>query len=131
MKFANHIDMGLRIRGVLLLAPLIFFAGCTTVEFVRKDISPRKQAVLRHWPASSPKEEKEYRDKIEAQAREYCQGDYQIEREYQAREETGSTVGIGTGYGVGMGGVILGGGRQGTAMYNFIEVSCKTSPSTQ
>jgi hypothetical protein len=110
---------------------LSLLTACTTVEFVRKDLSPQKQGILRYAPTSSEKREAEYREKIKKAATDFCGGDFDITKEYQAREYTGhsSGVGVGTGFGVGVGGIAIGTGQQSTAMYNFIEFTCKkTTP---
>lgn len=72
-------------RLTIILA-LVFCSACTSVTFVRKDIAPQKQAVLKYTETSS---------------------------------------GVGTGFGVGFGGVMLGASQNDTAMYNFVEVSCQ------
>ena len=100
--------------------------GCTTVEFVRKDITPRKQAVLKYAPASSPEREAKYRIEVNKQAANFCGGEFDITKEFQAREETGSSAGIGTGFGIGSSSsIFVGGSDRSTAMYNFVEVACK------
>lgn len=100
--------------------------GCTTVEFVRKDFSPRRQALLRYAPPSNEARSVKYRIELNKQAREFCGGEFETTREFQAREETGSSAGIGTGFGIGgSGSVFVGGSDRSTAMYNFVEIACK------
>lgn len=109
----------------LLTIFILLLCSCTTVEFVRKDTNPKKQAVLRHYPASSPEKGAEYREEVRKQARGFCGGEYDVVREYQAREDSGSS-GVSTGVGVGMGGsIFIGGSSRNTQMYNFIEISCR------
>lgn len=103
---------------------IFLFSGCTTVEFVRKDYSPTKQAIVRYSPSSSEKSRTKYRQEVDKQAKNFCEGNYQIVKEYQARDETGSSAGVGTGVGMGMGGVFIGGSSRNTAMYNFVEFTC-------
>jgi hypothetical protein len=103
---------------------VLFLSGCTTVEFVRKDQVPQKQGVLRYLPTSSASKEAKYREKVNEKAREFCGGEFKITKEYQAREETGSSTGIGTGIGFGHAGIMLGGSRGSTAMYQFVEFVC-------
>jgi len=111
---------------LLLLLLLFLICGCTTVEFVRKDLTPTKQAILRYSPPSSAKSEAEYREEVKKQATEFCGGDFQITKEYQAREESGSSAGAGTGFSMGSGTIFLGGSNRNTSMYNFVEVACNT-----
>ncbi len=110
-------------------ACLLALTGCTTVEFVRKDTKPVKQAVIRYAPQSNPDKEAKYREEFKKQASGFCGGEFDITKEYQAREETGSSTGVGTGFGTGMGvgvgGIFLGGSSRNTAMYQFIEFACK------
>lgn len=109
----------------LLLLILFFICGCTTVEFVRKDISPEKRAILRHSLPSTTKRDNEYREEVRKKAAEFCGGDFHITREYQAREPANSSVGVGTGFNVGgNSSVFVGGSDRSTAMYTFIEVKC-------
>lgn len=107
------------------LTTFFLICGCTTVEFVRKDISPSKRAILRYLPPSNSNREAKYQEEVRKKATDFCGGDFSITKEYQAREETGSSTGIGTGFGVGMGGIMVGGSNQNTAMYNFVEIECK------
>lgn len=106
---------------------LLFLAsGCISVEFVRKDISPEKKAILRHSPPSSAEREKEYREEVKKKATEFCNGEYQITKEYQAQDISDTSVGIGTGFGVGRhSSIMIGGSPPTTSMYNFVEVICK------
>ena len=96
--------------------------SCTTAEFVRKDTSPTKQGVIR-YPSNSSREEK-YRNDLKKKVRDFCGGDYKITKEYQAREQVGSS-GMGTGMGIGMGGIFLGGSNVSTEMFNFVEFTCQ------
>lgn len=110
---------------VLTFTTALAFSGCTTVEFVRKDFTPQRTAVLRYLPPSSPKRETDYRMEINKQATNYCGGAFNITKEYQAREETGSSAGLGTGFGIGnSGSIFVGGSDRTTAMYNFVELTC-------
>ena len=116
-------------RGTILLIAMFFVSGCTTVEFVRKDLTPKKSAVLRYAPQSDPGREAEFRAKMNQKANDFCGGKFEITREFEARDETGTSTGIGTGIGVGSGrgfgtGVIIGGSAPNTAMYHFVEIAC-------
>lgn len=111
----------------LFLLPFLFcFAACATVEFVRKDTSPKKQAVVRHSPASTPEKEAKYREEVAKKANEFCgSSGFDITKEYQAREESGST-GVSTGLGVGMGGAFsIGAAHRNTSMSNYVEFTCR------
>lgn len=108
-----------------ILATFLLICGCTTVEFVRKDISPSKRAILRYSSPSNANREARYQEEVRKKASAFCGGEYKTTKEYQAREATGSSTGIGTGFGVGMGGILVGGSNQNTAMYNFVEVECQ------
>ncbi len=119
------------------LSPLIYgliflsICGCTTVEFVRKDLTPQKQGILRYSPPSNASREAEYKTEVAKKAQDFCGGDFQITREYQAMEESRSSVGIGTGFGIGrQSSVLLGGSGPRESMSNFVEFVCK-SPSSQ
>ncbi|MEZ0391066.1 MAG: hypothetical protein ACAH59_02545 [Pseudobdellovibrionaceae bacterium] len=108
-----------------LIMTLFSFCACTTVEFVRKDLTPRKEGILRHNPASSPERETEYREKVNAKAREFCGGDFTITREYEALAEARTTAGIGTGVGIGSrGSVTIGGIGPSESTYHFTEFIC-------
>lgn len=113
-----------RCRLVILASAL--FCGCTTVEFVRKETYPQKQAVLRYQPSSKPSKEAKARNEVEKKARDFCGGDYEITKEYQARQNTGASTGVGTGLGIGMGGIMVGASQDNSAMYNMVELSCKS-----
>ena len=105
---------------------LLFLAGCTTVEFVRKDLKPQKQGVLRHTPPSSPEKEVKYRDEVKKQAGNFCGGEFNITKEYQALGESRSSAGIGTGFGFGSGsGIFVGGSDRPEVMYNYVEFVCR------
>ncbi len=112
-------------KKIVYWTALVAFAGCTTVEFVRKDLAPTKQAVVRYAPASSEKSRSKYLQEVDKQARNFCEGNYQITKEYQARDETGASSGVGTGVGMGMGGIFVGGSHRNSAMYNFVEFTCQ------
>ena len=116
---------GFNMNAALLIFSILFLSGCTTVKFVRKDFTPEKKAVLRYLPPSTEEKDKKFRDKVAQEAKSFCGGEYKVTKEYQAREETGTSTGVGTGVGFGMGGVMLGGGSRNTAMYNFTEVTCQ------
>jgi len=112
---------------VLLLGLIILTSGCVSVEFVRKDLTPEKKAILRHSPPSSGEREAEYRELVKKKASEFCGGEYVVTKEYQAQDISDSSVGIGTGFGFGRhSSIMIGGSRPTTSMYNFVEVSCKT-----
>lgn len=111
---------------LLVMGLAAFLSGCTTVEFVRKDFTPRRQAVLRYAPPSSESRAVKYRIELSKQATNFCGGEFDITKEFQAREETGSAAGIGTGFGIGgSGSIFVGGSDRSTAMYNFVEIACK------
>lgn len=114
-------------KKLILIAPvLLFLTGCShTVEFVRRDTSPQKQAVVRYSPTEKPDVEAKYRDDLQKKATQFCGGDYQITREYQARDESRSSAGVATGVGFGSGAIMVGGGGPSTSMYNFVEFTCK------
>lgn len=101
--------------------------ACTTVEFVRKDLTPQKQGVLRHSLTSNEKKTAEYRAEINKKAGEFCGSEFTITKEYQAMDESRSTAGVGTGFGIGRGGgsLFIGSAGSDRTMYNFIEFSCK------
>ncbi|MGZ3690733.1 MAG: hypothetical protein ACXVAX_04480 [Pseudobdellovibrio sp.] len=104
---------------------LFILCGCTTVEFVRKDFTPTKQAVLRYAPPSDSKDEAKYREEINKKAGEFCGGGFQITKEYQARDASDSSVGVGTGFGTRSSSLFLGSTTPNTSMYNFVEIICK------
>lgn len=111
---------------VLLLSLVILTSGCVSVEFVRKDLTPEKKAILRHSPPSSSESESEYKELVKKKATEFCGGEYVVTKEYQAQDISDSSVGIGTGLGFGNhSSIMIGGSRPTTSMYNFVEVSCK------
>lgn len=120
----------------LILIPLslsvLLTTACTSVEFVRKDLTPAKSAILRYPPQSKPDKEKKHRDKLNEEATAYCGGPYTITREYEALTETprssGVTTGIGLGTGIGRGGFGTGIGF-GTSVprednYHYVELAC-------
>jgi hypothetical protein len=105
---------------------VFLLSSCTTVEFVRKDQTPRKQGIIRHAIPSNEKRAAEYREKVATEARAFCGGEFEITKEYEAREDSGISTGAATGFGVGFGGIMLGGSNRGTSMYNFVEFVCKS-----
>lgn len=126
MYLAEDIHLGVNyMKKIILIAISFLFTACTTVEFVRRDTNPVKKAVLRHSPPSSTEKAEKYKEEVAKKAHEFCGGDFDITKEYQAREETGTSTGLGTGVGVGMGGIMIGGATRNTAMYNFVEFSCR------
>jgi hypothetical protein len=108
-----------------VLVFLFLLSGCTTVDFVRKDLTPKKTAVLRYSPQSSAKGDEKHKAKLSEQARGFCGGDFEITKEYEALQETGSSTGVGTGVGFGMGGIFIGGANRNEQMYHFVEIACK------
>jgi hypothetical protein len=115
----------MKIRNLILLL-LLLTSGCVSVEFVRKDLTPEKKAILRYSPPSSEKKDAEYREEVKKKASEFCGGDFQIVKEYQERDISDSSVGVGTGFGFGNhSSIMIGGSRPNTSMYNFVEISCK------
>ena len=111
-------------RHLLFISLALFLAGCTTVEFVRKDLTPKKQAVLRYDPPSSAKSEEKYRTKLNEQASGFCGGKFTIVKEYEALQESGRSTGVGTGIGLGFGGILIGGSSRDQQMYHFVEIAC-------
>lgn len=108
-------------------------AGCTTVDVVRREITPTKQLVVRYVPQSNPDKEAKRRDLVNQKAREFCGGEFHITREYEALEETGGStgVGIGTGFGYnrGFGTVFsVGTAARNTQMYRFVDIACGLAP---
>lgn len=114
----------MKLQHALLLLVFVL-SSCTTVEFVRKDTVPQKQAVLRYEPSNNANKEAKARNEVAKKAREFCAGDYEITKEYQARQNTGASTGVGTGLGIGMGGIMVGASRDTSTMYNMVELSCK------
>ncbi len=110
---------------LIILVFWTLVSGCTTVEFVRKDQTPQKQAVLRYPSQSNQSDDAKYREKLNRHARDFCGGEYSTTKEYQAREQSTSSVGLGTGVGFGAGSVFMGTSDRGSSMYNYVEVSCK------
>jgi hypothetical protein len=109
---------------ILFLSLLLLTTGCTTVEFVRKETSPLRQATLRYYPPSSDERAAKYRAELSKQATDFCEGDFIITKEYMAREDDGNTAGVGTGIGMGAGSIFLSGSNRSSTMYNFVEISC-------
>ncbi len=114
----------MRFRLIMLIF-LTLVSGCTTVEFVRKDFTPNKQAALRYPSQSSQSDDAKYREKLNLQAHDFCGGEYITTKEYQSREQSNSSVGLGTGVGIGAGSVFMGTSDRVSSMYNYVEVSCK------
>jgi hypothetical protein len=111
-------------RFILIAIGLLTSVGCTTVEFVRKDLMPDKKAVLKYPTTDSDKKASKYQEKVQEKAMQFCGGGYEVEKQYQAREETGTSTGFGTGLGTTNAGVLVGTSRSNTAMYNFVEIAC-------
>ena len=110
----------------LISLSLLILSGCShTVEFVRRDTSPQKQAVVRYYPTDKPETEAKYREDLKKKATEFCGSDYTITKEYQARDESNTTTGVSTGFGLGNSAVMFGGAGPRTTMYNFVEFTCK------
>lgn len=110
----------------LMTLTLFILSGCShTVEFVRRDTSPQKQAVVRYNPTDKPEHEAKYREDLKNKATSFCGGDYTITKEYQARDESNSSAGVATGFGVGNSAIMFGGSGPRTSMYNFVEFTCK------
>ena len=113
----------------LLLFTLVL-SGCTTVDFVRKDLTPEKRAIVRYPPQSKPESESKYRAELESEATEFCGGPYEITREYEQLTETPGTTGIGTGLGFGYGrrgfgtGLALGTSFPQERTYHYVELAC-------
>jgi hypothetical protein len=110
---------------ILLATVVLSLCGCTTVEFVRKDLTPEKQALIRYPPQTKPEREAKYRADMNKKVASFCGGAFDVTKEYQAREQTGTTTGFGTGFGIGMGGFMVGAANATTDMYNFVEVKCR------
>lgn len=102
-------------------------ASCTTVEFVRKDTTPEKKAVLRHSIPSNPDKEVKYKAEVDKKANEFCGSPgYTITKEYQALDQADSNVGIGTGFGFGSSSsILIGRSTPSREMASFVEISCK------
>lgn len=109
----------------LLFACFTLICGCTTVEFVRKDLAPQKQGVLRYLPTTNAEKEAKYKAKVNDQARDFCGGEFAITKEYQALKDSDVSTGVGTGVSFGMGGLFLGGSSRDETMYNFVEFVCR------
>lgn len=115
-------------KNIILTTLLTLISSCTTVEFVRKDLTPEKKGVLRYAPPSDTKQELKYKAEVNKKATEFCGTDYKITREYQALDESDSSVGVGTGFGFGASNtMIIGGSRPTRSMANFVEFSCEAS----
>lgn len=111
----------------LITLMLLILSSCShTVEFVRRDTTPQKQAVVRYYPTDKPEHEAKYRKDLQKKATGFCDGDYTITKEYQARDESNTSAGVATGFGIGgNSSVIFGGAGPRTTMYNFVEFVCK------
>lgn len=114
-------------KNLILITPLLLIlSSCShTVEFVRRDTSPSKQAVVRYYPTDKADTEAKYRDDLKKKATDFCGGEYTITKEYQARDESNTSTGIATGVGIGNGAIMVGGSGPRTTMYNFVEFTCK------
>lgn len=108
-----------------VLIILLFISACTSVEFVRKETSPERKGLIRHFPTTDQEKAAEYRVKVNKAANDFCGGEFNISREFQAREESGSGVGTGVGFGSGGGSIFLGGSNRGSTMYNYVEIICR------
>jgi len=120
---ARPLDM----KSLTLITPmLLILCGCShTVEFVRLETRPQKQAVVRYYPTDKPEHEAKYREDLKNKATNFCDGDYTITKEYQARDESNSSAGVATGFGIGHSAIMVGGAGPRTTMYNFVEFICK------
>lgn len=111
---------------IFIMSLFLLICGCTTVEFVRKDFTPSKKGIIRHALTSNPSRQAKYRELVNKEATSFCSGEFEVKKEYQAREETGSSAGVGTGVSIGRSSsIFIGGSDRSTAMYNFIEFVCK------
>jgi hypothetical protein len=108
----------------ILTVILFFIGGCTTVEFVSKEVTPTRQATLRHLTPSSNTSYVDYRDKVNKKASEFCEGDFEITNEYQALEESNSSTRA-SSIGLGSGTIFAGGAHRGPTTYNMVEVACR------
>lgn len=106
------------------LVALLTLHSCTTVEFVRKETSPERRAVLRHSPPSNEKRAAKYKAAVDKKATEFCGGPYTIAREYQALETSKSSVGIGTGFGSSSS-VIIGSSMPSRDLASYVEIVCR------
>ena len=67
----------------------------------------------------------EYKTKINEKAREFCDGEFTVTKEYEALEQSRSSAGIGTGFGFGGGSsILIGGAGPSQTMYQFVEFKC-------
>ena len=113
-------------KQIFLVGFLILITSCTTVEFVRKETNPQKQAILRHSPPSNTEQESKYRDKVFQEARGFCGGDFNVTKEYQALDESSQRAGLGTGFGVGANSsIFMSSAGPSRSMYSFVEISCR------
>lgn len=107
---------------------ILALTGCTTVEFVRRDLTPSKKAILRYSIPSDANSDTKYRAELDKKAKSFCGEKYKIAKEYEAREDSGSTgvgTGVSTGIGIGAGAIMIGGSRPTTTMYHFVEIECE------
>lgn len=124
--FSHYEENEIMKSRILFLTFLLFFTGCISVEFVRKDFVPQKQGILRHSVPSSEEKAIKYRAEAEKQAREFCGGDFNITKEYQALDQAHTQTGVGTGFGFGRSSsVFIAGGAPSQVMYSFVEFNCK------
>lgn len=115
----------MKTHGFFILSVFIV-SGCShTVEFVRRDTSPVRQAIVRYYPTDKPDKEAKYREDLKKKATSFCGGEYTITKEYQARAESTTSTGVATGIGIGHGAIMVGGSGPSTTMYNFVEFTCK------
>lgn len=115
---------------LVFFSTFLFMVSCTTVEFVRKDIIPQKQGILRYSPTSSAETETKYKSEVTKKAQQFCGTDFTITKEYQALSESKSSTGFGTGIGFGSGGgasssIMVGTSAPSQSMYNYVEFTCK------
>lgn len=111
---------------ILIIIAFLVTACGTTVEFVQKETAPQRKGIVRYSPTTNPDKDAKYRADLNKKATEFCSGDYQITREFQARDETNTSAGVGTGFGIGRhSSIFVGGSGPSTSMYNFIEFACK------
>lgn len=113
-------------KPLLLVGLVLVLTNCTTVQFVRKDTHPQKQAILRHSPPSNLEQETKYRDKVSQEARGFCGGEYSVVKEYQALDEANQSAGVGTGFALGSSSrIFMSSSGPSRSMYNFVEISCR------
>jgi len=111
-----------------LLLNVIFLSlySCTTVEFVRKETTPEKKAVVKHSITSDEKKAAKYKDEVNKKATEFCgNSNFTITKEYEALEPAQSTVGVGTGFGYSNTSLLIGSAVPSQTMASFVEFTCK------